>query len=91
MTYGNKQIGLELRNTFRGLPDEFMDVVVGGLQVWRFLCHLPRELTESAIGARDKGRKAFGPFSGGSRVLCNSSPESIAHLPSVSPGESSRR
>jgi len=41
MTYGNEQIGLELCNTFRGLPDEFMDVVVGGFQVWRFLCHLP--------------------------------------------------
>ena len=59
MTYGNEQIGLELRDTFRGFPDEFMDIIVGSPQVRRFLCHLPRELAESAISARDKGRKAL--------------------------------
>jgi len=42
MTYGNEQAGLEIRNTLRGLPDEFVDVIVGGPQVGRLLCHLPR-------------------------------------------------
>ena len=46
MTYSNEQIGLELRDTFRGLSDEFMDVIVGGPQVRRFLCHRARESAE---------------------------------------------
>lgn len=51
MTYRNEQVGLEICKTFRGLPDEFVDVIVGGSQVWRILCH--RKLTESTIGVRD--------------------------------------
>jgi len=58
MTYSNKQTGLELCDTFRGFPDEFVDFIVGGPQVRRILCHLLCELTESAIEARDKDRKA---------------------------------
>lgn len=58
MTYGNEQTGLELRDAFRGLPNEFVDFIVGGPQVRRILCHLLCELTESAIEARDKDRKA---------------------------------
>lgn len=30
MTYSNEQVGLEIRDTFRGLPDEFMNLIVGG-------------------------------------------------------------
>lgn len=30
MTYGNEQSGLEVRDTLRGLPYEFMDLVVSG-------------------------------------------------------------
>jgi hypothetical protein len=30
MTYGNEQVGLKIRKTLCGLPDEFMDVIVGG-------------------------------------------------------------
>lgn len=29
MTYGDEQVGLEYRNALCGLPDEFMDIVVG--------------------------------------------------------------
>ena len=56
MTYSNEQVGLELRDTLRGLPDKFMDLIVGGSHVRLILCHLPRGLIESTIGARDKDR-----------------------------------
>lgn len=59
MTYGDEQIGLEIRNTLRGFPDEFMDFIVGGLQVRRSLCHLPRKSAGSTIGVRDKSCKAL--------------------------------
>jgi len=39
MTYGDEQVGLEFRNALCGLPDEFMDVIVSGPQVWWSLCH----------------------------------------------------
>jgi len=30
MTYGDEQAGFEIRNALCGLPDEFMDFIVGG-------------------------------------------------------------
>ena len=43
MTYGNEQVWLKVRNSFCGLPDELMDVVVGCPQVRRLFCHLGRD------------------------------------------------
>lgn len=40
MTYGNEQSGLEDRDALRGLPDEFVDLVVSGPQVLRSFGHL---------------------------------------------------
>ena len=52
MTYGNKHVGLEIRDSLRGFSDELMDLIVSGSQMRSLLRHVPCD--EWMINGRDE-------------------------------------
>lgn len=80
MTYGNEQGWLKLRKTLRRLPDELMDISVGGPPVRLLICHLPLGLAADRC-KRERFLNSLGPSSAHVFPLPSRSPIFRPHLP----------